>query len=503
MVPKQSFPHLSKLLVNLRSGLKQFGLSEIEDLLRGRSDRDFNKKIRDKSHLLQDAIREIQKKDRKHSPDPGQIKFLLWKRISKAIRVNSKEAWDAENIGHFILSELQGAEDERLVCIPLYGSVAPWRKEPDKRHQLSLGVWIFEPARSIERLIVHLEDVFGGLPPDIEGELRKIHDSPASEFDALISEPLLACRTKGRFSRRTLGLSRYGLPLIALHNIVTVNSLDTSDDLALLYYMINLAPPAWPQDLRLEWERTNDNPIALENGLTEPHHIVSAADASRKVWSYEFHLKDGIISPFHWDSEPLANRPPLLILSSLLEASTTARLIEHGFKISQTPETDLDRRLAHVTLMWTKASEYIQNWNWEGGFDENDWGPALVDPDSLMLYSTIVLESLFSSESDKQEITSRIADLTAALLGRSGNDRYELSKKIKLAYGLRSDFVHGSVDRPAEYSEKAAWLYKIVTLALWEIVKLRTASDSPFSNWTEFIEYVQRRKFGAEKRNEE
>jgi hypothetical protein len=88
--------------------------------------------------------------------------------------------------------------------------------------------------------------------------------------------------------------------------------------------------------------------------------------------------------------------------------------------------------------------------------------------------------------------------LTAALLAGSGNDRYELSKKIRKAYGLRSDFVHGSIDRPAKHSEEAAWLFKIATLALWEVVRLRTTLHPPFSNWTEFEKYVERRKFGAE-----
>ena len=148
--------------------------------------------------------------------------------------------------------------------------------------------------------------------------------------------------------------------------------------------------------------------------------------------------------------------------------------------------------------MWTKASAYMQEWDWVGPFEEENWAPDLVDRDSLILYSTIVLESLFSSESDKQEVASRIADLTGGLLGRSGNDRYALSKRIRGAYGLRSSFVHGSVRRPAAYSDKAAWLFKIATLALWEVVRLRITLEPPFSNWTEFIEYVQRRKFGAQ-----
>jgi hypothetical protein len=167
------------------------------------------------------------------------------------------------------------------------------------------------------------------------------------------------------------------------------------------------------------------------------------------------------------------------------------------------PQTDLDRRIAHAILMWTKASGFMQQWDWEGGFEERDWAPVIVDPDSSMLYSTIVLESLFSSESNKQEVTTRIADLTAALLAESGNDRYELSKKIRKAYGLRSDFVHGSVDRPARYSNEAAWLFKIATLALWEGARLRTALHPPFSDWKGFENYVERRKFGTEKRNED
>jgi hypothetical protein len=176
-----------------------------------------------------------------------------------------------------------------------------------------------------------------------------------------------------------------------LHNIVAVNNLDTSDDLALLYYMMKLASPAWAQDLRLEWERANDDSIALQNGLTEPHHIVSIADTSRKIWSYDLHLEDGTISPVHWSSGPLVNRPPLLILPSVLEESNTKKLIEYGLKLSQMPETDLDRKLAHATFMWTKASGYMQEWDWEGGFEEQDWAPVIVDPDSLTLYSTFVL----------------------------------------------------------------------------------------------------------------
>jgi Apea-like HEPN len=491
--PNQSFPRLSKLLGNLRSGLKQFGLSEIEDLLRGRNDRDFRKKAAQKSQLLQDAVREIQIKciDLTYSPDPGHIKFLLWQPVSKLY-------WDAEKVGHYIVRQLRAPEQERFVCIPLYGSVAPWRKEPTL-HQLSHGIWLIEPPRTVDRLLGHLTALLGDFPSGIEAELRKIEDPLESEFAALLSEPLLACRKSGRFSQREHGLWLYAVPLIALHNMVIVNSLDTTENLSHVYYMMGLAPPAWREELRREWECANDDPIALENGITEPHQIVSIADPSRKICAYEFHLKDGTISPVHWSSQPLANRPPLLILPSVLDESNTNRFVEYGVQISEIPQTYLDRRIAHAVLMWTKASGFMQQWDWEGGFEERGWTPDILDPDSLTLYSTIVLESLFSSESNKQEVTTRIADLTAALLAGSGNDRYELSKKIRKLYGLRSDFVHGSIDRPAQYSQDAARLFKIATLALWEVVKLRTALHPPFSKWKDLKNMLSRESSGQKK----
>ena len=497
----QSFPRLAELLGNLRSGLKQFGYSQIQGLFVGRQDRDFKRKAAQKSRLLQDAITEIQNKcvDLAYCPDAGYIKFLLWKQISKTIGASSKDAWNADKIGQFVVSELRTPDQEKLVCIPLFDSVAPWRKEP-KLYQLAHGIWLIEPSRSVDRFLLHLEALLGEVPTETEAEIRKINDPSESELGALLSHPLLVFRTQGIFSETKRGLWHYGLPLIALHNIVAVNRLDTSDDLAVLYYMMKQAPPAWTEELRNEWENATNDPIALENGVTEPHQLSSIAYASHKIASYDLQLKDGSISPVHWSSERLENRPPLLILLSVLDASNTKILIDYGLELVQTPETDLDPRLAHATEMWTKASGYIQQWDWGGGgFEENTWGPVLIDPDSLILYSTVVLECLFSSESNKQEVTTRIADMTAGLLAGSGHDRYELSKKLKKAYGLRSDFVHGSVDRPAEIDWKAAWLFKIATLALWEAVRLRTALHPPFTKWEEFEKYVERRKFGVER----
>jgi hypothetical protein len=326
----QTFPALAKLLENFRSGLRQFGYSEIQGLFRGRRDRDFKKKPANRLKLLQDAIREIQKKDVKHSgSDPGQIRFLLWERISSVLRAASKSDWDAEKIGRYVVSHLQARGDERLVCFPLFESVAPWRKQP-QLYTLAHDVWLIEPSRSADRLLRQLEELLGSVTHEIKAEIRKIDDPSESELGALLSEPLLACRTRGFFSQRDYALWRYSMPLIALDNIKAVNKLDTSDDLALWYYMMKLGPPAWSKELQREWKSAHDDPIAIENGLTEPHHIVSIADGSRKVWSYDFNLKIKTISAVHWSSKVPEKTPPLLILPSLMNESITAKFINHG-----------------------------------------------------------------------------------------------------------------------------------------------------------------------------
>jgi hypothetical protein len=237
--PNRSFPCLAELLGNIRSGLRQIGYSEIQALLVGRQDREFKKKAAQKSRLLQDAITEIQNKsvDLAYCPDAGYIRFLLWKQIYKTIGVSSKDAWNAEKIGQFVVSELRTSDQEKLVCIPLFDSVAPWRKEP-KLYQLAHGIWLIEPSGSVDRFLLHLEALLGGVPTETEAEIRKINDPSESELGALLWDPLLVFRTQGIFSETGRGLWHYGLPLIALHNIVAVNRLDSSDILDVLYSMM-------------------------------------------------------------------------------------------------------------------------------------------------------------------------------------------------------------------------------------------------------------------------
>ena len=142
----ESFPKLKQLLQLLRSGLMNFGLNEIEELLRDSRDREFLKKAKEKKlNFLQEAITEIQRKciDLQPKPDSGHIRFLLWKAISRASQFSSGTLGDAEQIGPSIVTQLRSLTDDRLICIPLFGSVAPWR-EP-KMYQLATGVWLLDP----------------------------------------------------------------------------------------------------------------------------------------------------------------------------------------------------------------------------------------------------------------------------------------------------------------------------------------------------------------------
>ncbi|CEG30042.1 HEPN domain-containing protein [Peribacillus simplex] len=62
-------------------------------------------------------------------------------------------------------------------------------------------------------------------------------------------------------------------------------------------------------------------------------------------------------------------------------------------------------------------------------------------PMKIVLYCT-ALECLFSTS--KSEITHKISERVAVLLGTSTEERKELSKFIKKAYGYRSTIIHGS-----------------------------------------------------------
>jgi hypothetical protein len=518
----QNFPQVSRFVRSLQSGLKQFGLADIFDLFFWRrADRDFFARTKKRAQELEHAVNEIQAAycaaypDTERPPDPGQIKSLLWDSIKQATRARAPQAWDADPIGTSVVERLRSVGEERVECIPLPGSIAPLRDAP-VMHPLAEGVWLIEPCRSVERLLPKLEELVVPFSQEIRASLRAIGDdvnagvdecssgvrrSRESEYHNLLHEPLIACHAQGWFAERPVRLRTYGIPLIALHNLVTVNALDTSDSVALCEYLTKNGSPRWPEQLWDEWKSLcNPQHIAALNfGGIEPHLFASPENYCPQLAFYEIYPRSGKVSAVNWGFSPPAALPPILILPSLLTYEFTERLIEYGQRIPNPTASDLDRRIGHGLAMWTNACACAQQEELEVGFDFEPEHESLImgDPDSVILYSTIVLETLFSSKTDKQEVTTRIADLTAGLLGTSAQHRYELSRKTKQGYAQRSEFVHGAFDRPSGYETTAMWLFKIATLALWEAVRLVVFEGERFGLWQDFCQYVERRKYGA------
>ncbi len=284
----ESFPKLKQLLQHLRSGLMNFGLNEIYMLLRDYRDREFLKKAKGQLKFLREAITEIQRKciDLQRTPDSGHIKFLLWRAIFRASRHSRGTLGDAEQIGISIVTQLHSLNDQRLICIPLFGSVAPWKKpkKNPKMYHLANGVWLLEPSMSIECLLVQLEGLLGNLPEEIAEQLKGIEDPMDSEYGALLYEPLIVLHYKGFFARNEYVITRFGIPLIALHNVVAINRLDSSDNLNLGGWMTKLDPPDWPDDLQVEWFSLHDPDFPF----TLPNERVSIAVKSKGVAEYEF-----------------------------------------------------------------------------------------------------------------------------------------------------------------------------------------------------------------------
>jgi len=493
-MPSQSFPSLENFLTNIKSGIKDFGLHEIDGLLSGRKDREFLKKTKLKQQLLNEAIKEIQVKCRirlHRPPDPLRVKSLFWEAISLAVSLKSKGNWDTDKIGESIVAQLYTPGDEHLVCIPLWGSVGPFTKEP-KCYRLASGVWLIEPTGSVESLLALIEGILRrNLPQEIKAKLNQIGNPRESEYGALVLAPMIACLTKGRMDQRGYLLSKCGIPLMALDNIVAVKNLDPWDKLQLGEYVRQPSLTARDDKLASEWlSRNPDSSLFPLTSYTNAH-------ASLHIAWYEFRPHEKDISLASASSVARQSLPPLLILPSLLDSSRTEGLIEYGQKIFQSPETDLDRRIAHAIEIWTIACSKMQEVAAVFSFEGQYGFPVMSDPDLVILYSTIVLETLFSSKSEKQEVTARIGDLTAGLLGKSGDDRYWISRKTKKAYALRSVFVHGEGERPFDYPSTVDWLFKIATLALWRTVQWAIPKSPPDRDWKQFIEIVERRKFGS------
>jgi hypothetical protein len=532
---KGQFPELARFLGQLRGDIKKFDIRAIHDLLYGRQDRSFVKKAKSKLEHLNRVVEEIRGlcKTLDHPADGLHIRSVLWTEIC----ANPKLDWDAELIGKFIVSELEAPELVKLMCILLPGSASPRRKVPHM-YPLSKNVWLLEPtindekSRRSDELIRKLGELLPNLPDEVVADVRAIEDPFHSTFGGLFVHPMVAYRTNSRISERGYCLRRFGIPMIALHTMVVANELNASDDISFMSYVrpgLAKGGALWgssscPEKFLNEWNTLSDGkdrkdgawpvysktehdfePVILgppregdwsNMGLSESCSFVFSSLPWFRMAGYEIDVEMTRINCFHAFKE-FPNQPShFLILPSLIPL--TNKLIEAGNRVDDPTADQLFRRIGHGVSMWERAFRCAREEEWETGWWlEADVRPVVRDPDAFILYSTVVLEALFSSPTDKQEVTTRISDFTAGLLGNSAKERYDLAKELKKAYSKRCDFVHGNIDREEDYTRKAIWLFKIATCALWKCIELTVVEDR-FKNWDQFIEFVQRRKFGEE-----
>lgn len=91
-----------------------------------------------------------------------------------------------------------------------------------------------------------------------------------------------------------------------------------------------------------------------------------------------------------------------------------------------------------------------------------------------IMYYINALECLFTT--DNSEVSHKVAERICFLLGDSKEERIELYKKIKKAYGIRSKVVHGSV-----FSDKDIDL-ELISTNLDDIVRKLLVEHSDFFN---------------------
>jgi hypothetical protein len=70
-----------------------------------------------------------------------------------------------------------------------------------------------------------------------------------------------------------------------------------------------------------------------------------------------------------------------------------------------------------------------------------------------------------------------------------------LAAKLKAAYRLRCELVHGTATRGAD-DARAIGLFEIATCCLWHCVKL-VVVDRTFAERDDFIDRFQQRRFGV------
>jgi hypothetical protein len=514
---KGRFPELGAFLKLLRRNYSSLTLRGIHDLLQDRRDAEFAKKTRTLRVHLSRVIEELRSKGRGEDrpPDAGLVKYLLWRELREGVRRWREPDWDAAVVGESVVSGVRAGGPDRLVCVPLQGSASPPRRVPNM-YPLAEDVWLLErpaPAAQNARpngLIRELQELLPELPDEIPAALRDTRHPVFTELGGLFLFPLLAYHANPVISERGHLLRKYGIPLLALRSTVVANDLIPSDDISFMSYLRPEWGPARPPGrIVQEWDSLcpeaeagrrafrsvfgfwygtglGGNPAALVHGCLWD-----------RVAQYEVDVQNKRIIPVIYDRNAWSRPPHILVLPSVLPYDLTKKLLNAGEQMDDPTAGQLLRRIGYAVSLWERAFNVAKEEDWNGGWmHEGDERPVLLDPDALVLYSTVVLEALFSPQGDTQELSGRISDTAASCVGQSPAERYALARKLKAAYALRCDFVHGSAERRADHAEKAIWLFKIATCCLWQCVKL-VVVDSTFANWDDFIDHFQRRRFGV------
>jgi hypothetical protein len=78
-----------------------------------------------------------------------------------------------------------------------------------------------------------------------------------------------------------------------------------------------------------------------------------------------------------------------------------------------------------------------------------------LSPADKAIDGSVCLEALLSGKA-RGELTHRLSVRTALLLGASLAERTEIAEKIRKFYQLRSDAIHGSVDKKPEMNRRIA-----------------------------------------------
>ena len=117
---------------------------------------------------------------------------------------------------------------------------------------------------------------------------------------------------------------------------------------------------------------------------------------------------------------------------------------------------------------------------------------ALVQPasETAFLFMAIALESLLLPERD-EELTYRLAERGALLLGKEVNQRKEISGRIKKLYSIRSRIVHNG-----GYEVSVSDLEELRSYCVFSVLRfLRDDELRTLKTGEEFVEWVDTQRF--------